>query len=207
MDINTFTALLGNKAFLAFIGTYGLAVVIVLYMVFIRDPKREKYLKSQYENLSESYSKLAHALVPETREMSEDQTKRLAYIALDRDFYKLYIRICEKINGTRSETIENFLKETILDTNDTWNPFRAPFPKVLCLKDLYGVYKNGGKALADDLNEILDDEAMDDDLKREKIWNSLLDNTNRMKAKLQQSFITLKEGGEISPAKDNIALS
>ena len=56
-----FIRLIGNEAFIAFIATYGLATVIVIFIIFIRDPRRYKSLEKNNERLGESYHEISLA--------------------------------------------------------------------------------------------------------------------------------------------------
>ena len=137
-----FIKLISDQGFLNFLGTFGLAVVLVTYFVFIRDPRRDKFwqekydmllqdynglnttyrelkksaediwdkqhgalqinfdeLQRTYKELTETYVRLETDLRPEIRMISQDQATKLAYIGLDRDLYKLYYYMCEKLDG------------------------------------------------------------------------------------------------------------
>ncbi|WP_392475942.1 DUF4047 domain-containing protein [Nostoc sp. C110] len=69
MLLQTFIDFLGNQAFINFISTFGLAVLLVIYFVLIRDPSREKetkkrednrdsYWQKKYDELSKNYGDL-----------------------------------------------------------------------------------------------------------------------------------------------------
>lgn len=54
-----FLALVQSPAFISFLSTFGLAVVLVLYFVIYRDPKQARFWQKKYDDLSESYSQLS----------------------------------------------------------------------------------------------------------------------------------------------------
>ena len=103
---------LGNEGFIAFIATYGLATVIVIFIIFFRDPKRFNNLLDQYKQLDdryndlyvifrklqEDYRQLESDIHPQTRRISVDQVRHLVFIGLDRDLYKLYYLMSKKID-------------------------------------------------------------------------------------------------------------
>lgn len=51
--------ILGNQAFINFISTFGMAAFLVLYFVLYRDPKRDDYWKSKYDELTNNYNTLS----------------------------------------------------------------------------------------------------------------------------------------------------
>lgn len=202
-----FISLIGNSAFIQFISTFGLAVAIVVYVIFIRDPKHFKKLLEKYEKLSESYKelkenyvKIEESLHAEKRMMNNEQARMLCYLALDRDLYKLYQYCCEKIDGRRVEGVGVFMQDTILDTTDVWSKFISPFPKVPCITDLYGVYMNMGGKLKNELQEIMEDaDIPNKNEKKDKIWIKLLENTANMK---QEFSYNLRMSKDVWPYKE-----
>lgn len=222
--VDSFLELINSPGFVSFLATYGLATLIVIYIIFFRDPRRhhqticdyrdlkrtyeqlnenflhlshaytelrksleEKYkeefdhLSQSYEELKEAYEKLEHDLKPETRSLSEEQAASLAEVGLDRDLYKLYYYICQKLDGKRVEDLDFFISDSIRKTNQAWAQFISPFPQVPCISDLYGVYKNHGGSLKRDLALILEDSDYSEEEKRNSVWNKLLNDTLEMK--------------------------
>ena len=122
--MDQFLQLIGNSQFIQFLSTFGLAVLLVLWFVFVRDPKREKFFRTQYEQvlvdyrkryeqlsnnykqLSKSCTKLAEDLQPDTRKMSPEQANALACIGLDRDLYKLFYYTCEKLEERDQQDVK-----------------------------------------------------------------------------------------------------
>ncbi len=118
-------------------------------------------------------------------------------MGLDRDLYKLYYLISAKLEGARTETVDFFVQDSVLDTNDTWAGFRSPFPLVERIGGLYGMYKNKGSKLIKELEEI---EASDATTiqKKEELWNKLLTNTQNMKQEFGDSINKLNSGREVT---------
>ena len=208
-----FINLISSSAFIDLISTFGLAVVLVLYFVFYRDPKHIRFWQTKYDDLSKNYgalsndyTKLEASLHPESRMMSKEQALKLCYVALDRDFYKLYRRCCEKIDGARAEDVSVFIQESIIDTNEVWAKFTSPFPKVPRITDLYGVYKNKGGKLKNELQEIMDS-AVPENEKKDLVWNKLLQNTINMKREFSENLQKLKQGTEVKPYKEPESVS
>jgi hypothetical protein len=226
--------LLEHPAFISFIATYGLATVIVIYIIFFRDPRRyekltkryeillkdhhnliedfnkleealRKQYKDEFDNLCESYKKLReaydklqHDMQPETRPLSNTQAIEIAELGLDRDLYKLYYYTRQKLEGKTDESLDNFMAQSIMDTNKVWEHFISPFPKVPCIGKLYGVYKNQGGKLKKELEETLHDNNKEDDAKKVEIWDRLLKNTIAMKREFRRNIETLETGGEVN---------
>ena len=125
------------EEFSKIIGTYGLSVFLVLYYVlFLRGKELSRYedLSTSYTALNETYQQLRADLRPETRLTSADQTRAIGELGLDRDYLKLYRRmkeLCEKHEqGDSSQIdtqIENYMKESILDTIKAWGKFVTPY--------------------------------------------------------------------------------
>ncbi len=222
--MNSLIDLISNSDFTQFLATYGLATVIVIYVIFIRDPHRynaitrtydqlnskyaelcdeyqklsnsygilretlEKQYKQEYDKLCENYNELREAydrlendLKPETRMLSEEQASKLADLGLDRDLYKLYYYISEKLDGNRKEDLDFFIGDSVRDTNRAWSKFVSPFPRVPHIGNLYGVYKNHGGSLKRDLVQILENEETNIEDKRDEVWKKLVNDTLNMK--------------------------
>lgn len=104
-----FISLIGNSAFIQFISTFGLAVAIVVYFIFIRDPKHIKKLEETYEKLSESYKELKENYVKSEKahdEFWEDKYTGLhnEYEKLNRNYDKLkedYMKIEESLHAEK----------------------------------------------------------------------------------------------------------
>ena len=213
------------------ITTFGLSVLLVLYFVFFYLPKRNKISESKYnelsksftelsksyvslwegkyndltnnfDELSESYIRLEKNLQPESRMCSYEQAIKLADIGLDRDLYKLYYYMCEKIEGRRREEISFFIEDSIRITNSVWSKFKSPFPKVPHIGDLYGVYSTQENSLEEKLKGIFNTEKLDNDQKKEKIWNYLVNDTKNMKREFDKFILKLKGGHEIISYKE-----
>ena len=185
--------------------TFGLAVVLVLYFIFWRDPKREKEWRKRYDKLVEDYNSLSSSysciernLVPESREVSHDQAVKLAELGMDRDLYKLYFYLCEKIDGKRPESISTFIAESIGDTNKVWAKFTSPFPRVPCISDLYEIYLNKGGNLKLELDEIIEANIASEE-KKTQILHSLFDRLVDMKGEFQTYIKNLSDGKEVTP--------
>lgn len=197
--------IIGDPRFINFLSTFGLAVVLVLYFVFVRDPKQAKFwqgrydkLTDNYESLSKNYIRLEEDLRPESRMCSDEQAVRLAELGLDRDLYKLYYFMCEKLDSRRLENVGTFMAESIIGTNDAWSKFKTPFLRVPRIGDLYGIYTNNGESLKLKLNEILNEEIPNEE-KKAKVWNLLFENTVNMKGEFQGFIQSLGNGKEVSP--------
>lgn len=217
---NNWLATLVNSDVKDFISTFGLSVLLVLYFVFYRDPRhwnrlnrryKELYAKysDEYRTLSSSYETLkdAHEKLKRTFEelstnvrpgivkMDESQAKKLHDLAVDRDLYKLFFRICEKLNRSSLKGVKIFLQETINDTNETWGLFPPPFhnPEIRSLTDLYGMYINKGADLRIKLNEILNSTASELE-KKEAAFNLLLNNATNMKTSFQENLSRHRQG-------------
>ncbi len=193
-----------NELIIEIISTYGLAVLLVLYFVFIREPKKEKFWENQYsklaenyEELSNNYRKLEESLKPHSRMCSIEQARNLADIGLDRDLYKLYYRMCEKIEGRSRDTIRSFIDDSIRITRNVWSKFKSPFIKVPYIGDLYGVYSIKDKNLEDNLQEIYDNDKLTNDEKKTNIWTKLRQDTIDMKNDFDGFLSKLEMGGEI----------
>jgi hypothetical protein len=83
--MQTFIDLISSQGFITFISTFGLAVLMVLYFIFVRDPRRERYWqskydeavtdrKSQHEQLVAKYEESASLLGEVQTELRELQT-------------------------------------------------------------------------------------------------------------------------------------
>ena len=197
--------IIGDPRFVNFLSTFGLAVVLVLYFVFVRDPKQAGYWQERYKKLidnydilSETYTRLREDLKPETRKCTSDQAKRLASIGLDRDLYKLYYYMCGKLEDKRPESIATFITESIRDTNDVWSEFISPFPRVEHIGDLYEIYTKNGESLKQKLEEIVQ-ENIPTEKKKSQVLNLLFENTENMKTDFQGFIKDLAKGKEIKP--------
>lgn len=211
-----FLKIITDARFVDFLSTFGLAVVLVLYFVLWRDPRQTKFwqardqkqtqfwqerydnLLKNYELLRDNYIRLEEDLRPESRICSNEQAKRLANLGLDRDLYKLFYYMCEKLDGRRRENIGVFIAESIRATNDAWSKFKSPFPRVPRFGDLYGIYTNNGESLKLLLEKILEDDIPDEE-KKSKMWNLLFENTVNMKREFQEFIQCLDNGKEIRP--------
>ena len=236
--------IISNQGFLNFLGTFGLAVVLVTYFIFIRDPKRDKFwrekydmllqeyhglnstyrelkksaediwdkqhralqinfdeLQRTYKELTETYVRLETDLRPEIRMISQDQATKLAYIGLDRDLYKLYYYMCEKLDGRRIEDIGFFIEDSIRDTNESWAKFTSPYPKVPRISDLYGVYKNKGQSRKLELEKVINSDGSNED-KKEQIWKHLVMHTLNMKREFDEFIHKLKQHEAINEYKE-----
>ena len=242
-----FIRLIGNEAFIAFIATYGLATVIVIFIIFIRDPRRYKSLeknnerlgesyheislayeqmredigkiyKAEYDKLDASYKELNNAFLklekdyqqletdihPETRRISVEQARHLAFIGLDRDLYKLHYLMSKKIQSNGNEKIENFVRESIRYTNDTWNHFRSPFPRGKYIGNLYEIYSNQGVTLKEQLEELFNKEMESNDDKITELWDMLLKNTLDQKEEFDKHLKRYKESGDFLTELDEV---
>lgn len=150
------------EEFSKIVGTYGLSVFLVLYYVlFLRGKELSRYedLSTSYTALNETYQQLRADLRPETRLTSADQTRAIGELGLDRDYLKLYRRmkeLCEKHEqGDSSQIdtqIENYMKESILDTIKAWGEFVAPIGD---LKELFEDSRTEGKVLGKQLVDMV----------------------------------------------------
>lgn len=203
-----FIEIISNEVFLDFLSTFGLAVLLVLYFVFVRDPKQAKFwqerydkLTDNYDNLSKNYIRLEEDLRPESRMCSDEQAIRLAELGLDRDLYKLYYFMCEKLDGRRLEDVGTFMAESIIGTNDAWSKFKSPFLRVPRIGDLYGIYTNSGESLKVELEKILQEDIPDEEKekKKAKFWNLLFQSAVNMKGEFQTFIQSLSNGKEVKP--------
>ena len=197
--------IIGDPRFINFISTFGLAVALVVYFVFVRDPKQAKFwherydkLTDNYENLSTNYIRLEEDLRPESRMCSDEQATRLADLGLDRDLYKLYYYMCEKLEGRRLEGIATFIAESIRDTNDAWSKFKSPFLRVPRIGDLYGIYTNNGESLKLKMEEILKEDIPTEE-KKPRVLNLLFENAVNMKREFQGFTQSVADGKEVKP--------
>lgn len=166
--------------------------------------KRYRELTDHFQILNESYINLSECIRPETVKMSTQQTKKINDTAIDRDLFKLYVRICEKIENKRQDDLPTFLKETILDTNETWEDFRPPFrnPKVRSLTDLHAMYLNSGGQLKHELEKIIDSDVEDKE-KKENVFNLLSVNAINMKNQLRDYLRKEEKGEPFEPPINN----
>lgn len=197
-----------DPTFLKLLSTYGLAVVLVLYIFFWRDPRRDKYWRERYDKLVENYNSLSKSydivesnLIPERREISRDQAKGLANIGLDRDLYKLYFFMRGKLEDKRPESMATFIAESIRDTNDVWSRFVSPFPNVVHIGDLFAIYTNSGESLKLKLEEVLQAD-IPIEKKESEILKLLFENTENMKTEFQGFIKQLDEHKEVKPYKE-----
>ena len=200
-----FIEIITNQGFIHFFSTFGLAVVLVLYFIFVRDRAWEKFWRKRYdqlignyESLRDNYILLENDLRPESRRCSSEQAARLAELGLDRDLYKLYYYLCEKLDGRRLEDVGVYLAESIRDTNNAWSKFKSPFPRVPRISELYGAYSNNGESLKLQLDGILNEELPNEE-KKAKLWNLLFGNTVNMKGEFQEFLQGLGNGKEVKP--------
>ncbi len=216
-----FLEIISNQSFIEFLGTYGLAVLLVLFFVFIYIPKKDKawqkkydeliaFWQKKYEELADNYTELTRDyhrieenLFPETRKCSKEQGTQLANLGLDRDLYKLYYYTSEKLDGRRRESIGTFITESIRSTKAAWSEFASPFQNVPCIGDLYGVYANNGESLKVQLEEMLNEEIPEEDRKA-KIWDLLLANTENMKTEFQEYLRKLSDSKEVTPYHSSV---
>ena len=171
-----------------------------------RDPKQAKFWQTQYADLNKSYArlgedyrKLEESLHAVSRLMNNEQAQRLNDIALDRDLYKLFKQLCDKLDGVRSEAIAVFLHDTVIDTNALWAQFITPFPRVPRITNLYGMYVNGGSTLREELQNIIDASESNIARIKEKIWDKLLQNTLNMKQEFQNNLLRIQDGTGVEP--------
>ena len=124
------------------------------------------------------------------RKMNVQQAKKLNDIALDRDLFKLYHRVSQKIAGSNQYDINEFIKETIHDTNETWNEFLPPFQssELRSLTQLYEMYSNGGAKLKNKLEEILNSDSESEE-KKKKVFSVLFDNAFKMKKYFRECLL------------------
>jgi hypothetical protein len=211
-----FIEIISNQAFIEFLGTFGLAVLLVLYFVLRYIPKKDKEWQKRYDELiafwekkydelldnytelSRNYQRLEEHLRPESRMCSKEQGTQLANLGLDRDLYKLQYYMSEKIDGRRREDVGTFIAESIRSTNEAWSKFKSPFQNVPRIGDLYGVYTNGGESLKVQLEEMFQEEIPEED-RKSKIWNLLLANTEKMKSEFQEFLHNLSNAKEVTP--------
>ena len=187
------------------IGTYGLAVVIVVYFIFYRDPKNYRYFQVKYDDLNDNYTKLKDCLTelekdfnPESRSISTEQARVLCHIALDRDLYKLYFYVVRKLDGYYPEKVNNIVSSSILDTNQTWSKFISPFKKVPRISDLYGIYRNEGSKLVEYIEGILNsDEEIED--KKKLLWDKFCQDTITMKREFEENLDRLRKYDPVLP--------
>ncbi len=244
-NVSNILDIISNQGFINFISTFGLAALIVVFFVFFRDPKRDKYwrekydrlvksysdlsdtydklelklndfwnkqceelqseheeLKRNYNQLKEAYIRLENDLRPESRMMSEEQSGKLAYIALDRDLYKLYYYLCEKIDNKRVEDISFFIEDSIQNTNLTWSKFTTPFPQVPRISNLYGTYKNSGTKLKTKMEEIINSDKSPED-KKDDVFRCLVNKTIEMKRNFDDFLHKLERGEAVEEYKDS----
>ena len=177
-------------------------IMITTNMNHFRNRYRE--LSDNFQNLNESYVNLSECIRPETIRMSTLQTKKINDTALDRDLFKLYVRICEKIDNKRQDDLHTFLKETILDTNETWEEFRPPFrnPEIHSLTDIYPMYINSGSQLKSEIEKICDSD-LEEIIKKERVFNFLSENTVNMKNQLRDYLRKEEKGEPIEFPKNN----
>lgn len=205
-----------DPRFIDLLSTFGLAVVLVLYFVFWRDPRQAKFrrerdekqntfwkdrydnLLQNYELLSKNYIRLEEDLRPESRRCSDEQAIRLAELGLDRDLYKLYYFMCEKLDGRRHEDIGTFMAESIIGTNNAWSQFKSPFPRVERIGDLYGNYTKNGESLKQELEKILEEDIPNEE-RKPKVWKLLFEDTVNMKGEFHGFIQSLNDGKEVSP--------
>ena len=102
----------------------------------------------------------------------------------------------KKIDFNSNDNIDNFVRESIRFTNDTWNHFKSPFPKVEHIGSLYEIYSNQGTGLKEKLDKLFNQETDSNDKKKTELWNMLLKNTLDQKQKFDEFSETYKINGD-----------
>lgn len=205
--MNTTIAIINNPAFTSFISTFGLATLLVLYFIFIRDPKRDKMWGARYDNLidedinrydhlleaynelSQNYQRLEEDLRPHRQAITIVQAEKLCDIALDRDLYKLYVLCCRIIDGDKNLKLESIITESVVNTNTVWGYFTSPFPQILHINELFEVYSTQGSTLKGKLKQIIENPK---DTTKSDLWDFLFNNELAMSEK----FRTAKDNHE-----------
>ena len=128
------------------------------------------------------------------------QSKKLNDLAIDRDFFKLYFRVCEKLDGYNQDDVNAFIRESILDTNETWGEFIPPFPKseIKSLKDLYQMYSNNGVKLQAQIEKIIGSDNSIEDKKKE-VYSLLRKMALDMKSHFRVCLENEEKGDPILP--------
>lgn len=133
--------------------------------------------------------------------MNIDQARALCFLGIDRDLYKLYYRLCQRIDTKdekNKQTISFCVRDCVFDTNQTWECFRSPFPNFINIRELYGIYKTNGEILQKELEEMEKKFTDKEELKRE-IWDKFLENTQNMKEEFLEYKKQLENNEEIKP--------
>ena len=127
-------------------------------------------------------SKLRAVSTSETGKMTFEQAQKLNDLAIDRDLYKLYHRVCQKIDDKKEEGLISFIQETIVDTYDTWRAFQTPFKdsRFHYLSDLYEMYSGKINELEKLVENIIDSENPPEE-KKKVVFSLLYKNVISMK--------------------------
>ncbi len=110
----------------------------------------------------------------------------------------------KKIQSNGNEKIENFVRESIRYTNDTWNHFRSPFPRGKYIGNLYEIYSNQGVTLKEQLEELFNKEMESNDDKITELWDMLLKNTLDQKEEFDKHLKRYKESGDFLTELDEV---
>jgi len=117
------------------LGTYGLAVFLVLFYVFKIHPTQDKARKELLESMERDkkvwfsmISNMQKALGQSTRPLSAQETRTLAELGLDRNKFALIHAICNNpkmFEGTDNpeERLESIARDTMHDTRSKWDDF------------------------------------------------------------------------------------
>lgn len=167
-----------------------------------------KSLEESYENVHKINQQLMkdYGELQQRAALSDDQIKKVCYVALDRDLYKLHKKVCEQIDSNQTD-VDNAIKETIMDTNDTWAEFKTPFLRAPTITHLYGVYANGGDSLKQEIKGILDSEDMEHDMKKTKVWDQLYSIVLGMRSEFADNLQKHRSGEEIVPYQEAVPVS
>ena len=146
-------------------------------------------------SLSERFNDFQQNNKPETRSISTDQMIALVDLGLDRDLFKIYYRITQYLEGDSEFSINIFIKETILDTNEKWDRFRSPFP-LLHIPDLFTTYRKGGELLIKKLRYAIQADVTLEE-KKDKVFDILVSSTVDMKKGVRELVRKYLEGEDI----------
>lgn len=147
--------------------------------------------QTDYKSLRTDYERVLGELDPKQRSLDNEQARALCHACLDRDLYKLFYFVREKIRGREQRSVESHLQETILDTRYAWNQFKSPFPTVLKIFNLFGIYKDSGSSLVQNINSLIGDELSEDD-KIARARGKLLEITIGMKGEFDECLQKLE---------------
>ena len=102
----------------------------------------------------------------------------------------------EKIAERRDEDIGFFIRDSILETNKSWDKFINPIPKYERIGAIFDTYENNGGTLEKKLEELLENNESEEESMKQ-LWNMLVNRTIDMKRHFSESIRDYPSGENI----------